>query len=91
MDRVGDSGGIALAILVGTIAHAAGDGLTKHGVPWLEPFSSHVFHLLPKCLRISTGHATERFLIAPAFLLALAFLAYHAITLTPPPTSRSPA
>jgi membrane-bound metal-dependent hydrolase YbcI (DUF457 family) len=76
-----DSGGIAWAILVGTACHAAGDALTIHGVPWLLPFSKHEFHLLPEGLRISTGHVVERAIIAPGFLLAGAFLAYHAVTI----------
>jgi membrane-bound metal-dependent hydrolase YbcI (DUF457 family) len=74
-----DARGIAWAILVGTAVHAGGDALTKHGVPWLEPFSSHEFHLLPEPMRISTGHIVERAVIAPAMVLALAFLAWHAV------------
>jgi membrane-bound metal-dependent hydrolase YbcI (DUF457 family) len=76
-----DSGGIAWAILVGVVAHAAGDGITEHGIPYGKPFTDRVVHLLPKPLRISTGHVTERAIIAPGFLLAGAFLAYHAVTL----------
>jgi membrane-bound metal-dependent hydrolase YbcI (DUF457 family) len=72
-----DARGIAWAILLGTFVHAAGDALTKHGVPWLEPFSDHELHLLPEHLRIATGHLTERAVIAPGCLLALGFLAWH--------------
>jgi hypothetical protein len=38
-----------------------------------------VVHLLPESLRISTGHFTERAVIAPAFVLALGFLAARAV------------
>lgn len=76
-----DTGGIAWAILLGTVVHCAGDGLTKDGCPWLEPITSHRFHLLPKRARITTGKAVERVVICPALVLVLAFLAWHAITL----------
>jgi membrane-bound metal-dependent hydrolase YbcI (DUF457 family) len=79
-----DAHGIAWAILLGTAVHAAGDALTKHGVAWLEPFSSHVFHLLPEHMRLSTGHFTERKIIAPGFVLALGFLSWHAASLPLP-------
>jgi membrane-bound metal-dependent hydrolase YbcI (DUF457 family) len=78
-----DARGIPWAILLGTAVHAAGDGLTIHGVPYLEPFSSHEFHLLPEGMRISTGHFVERVILAPAMLLALAFLAWHAAQMAP--------
>ena len=74
-----DTGGIAWAILIGTMVHALGDDLTKHGTPWLLPFTDHCFHILPKCMRISTGHFTERRIIAPACVLALGFLAFNAV------------
>jgi len=75
-----DAGGIAWAILIGTVVHALGDDCTKHGTPWLLPFTDHCFHILPKCMRISTGHFTERRIIAPACVLALGFLALHAVS-----------
>lgn len=78
-----DARGIPWAILIGTAIHAAGDGLTIHGVPWLKPFSDHEFHLLPKPMRISTGHIVERAFIAPAMVVALGFLAWHAVQMTP--------
>lgn len=79
-----DTGGIAWAILAGTFVHAAGDACTEHGVAWAKPLSGHVFHLLPKPLRISTGHAVERILITPAVLVALGLLAVHAVALAVP-------
>lgn len=72
-----DTGGIAWAILLGTVVHAIGDGLTEHGEAYFRPLTKHVFHLLPKRLRISTGHFVERRLLAPAMVLALGFLAWH--------------
>jgi membrane-bound metal-dependent hydrolase YbcI (DUF457 family) len=75
-----DAHGIALAVLVGTVAHCAGDGITKHGVAWFLPFSRRVIHLLPKRLRITTGGRAERWLVMPALVLVLAFLAYRAVT-----------
>jgi membrane-bound metal-dependent hydrolase YbcI (DUF457 family) len=84
-----DTGGIAWAILLGTFVHCCGDGLTKHGVPWLAPFSKHILHLLPKRWRISTGHFTERWVIAPAMVLALAFLAFNAVRLSMLPGVRA--
>ena len=71
-----DAAGIAWAIFVGAAIHCAGDALTKDGDPWLEPFTSHRFHLLPPPLRITTGHAVERCLIAPAAIAALTWMAY---------------
>jgi membrane-bound metal-dependent hydrolase YbcI (DUF457 family) len=76
-----DAGGIAWAILLGTAVHCAGDALTKHGVAWLQPFSKHVFHLLPERFRLSTGHGAEH-VIAFAMLLALVALGWHEVSLS---------
>ena len=75
-----DAHGIAWAILLGTAIHAAGDGLTKHGVRYFAPFSQREYHLLPVRLRLSTGHFTERAVVAPLLLVALGFLSWHAVT-----------
>jgi membrane-bound metal-dependent hydrolase YbcI (DUF457 family) len=72
-----DTGGIAWAILLGTAVHALGDALTKHGVAYGRPFTRHVFHALPECLRISTGHWQERAVVTPLLLAALAFLLWR--------------
>ena len=72
-----DTGGIAWAILLGTFAHALGDGLTKHGLAWGRPFTRHVFHLLPEGFRISTGHWQERAVVTPLLLAAFGFLVWH--------------
>lgn len=70
-----DTGGIAWAVLLGTIVHCAGDSLTEHGVAWLEPVSRHRFHLLPKFLQIKTAHFAERVIIYPATILTLIIVA----------------
>jgi membrane-bound metal-dependent hydrolase YbcI (DUF457 family) len=64
---------IAPAILVGTVAHCAGDGLTLSGVAWLRPFSEHKLHMLPPWLRITTGHFTEKVIIRGGLLAAFAW------------------
>lgn len=73
-----DTGGIAWAILLGTVVHCAGDSLTEHGDPWLAPFTRHRFHLLPKPLQFTTGTWPETVVIFPALVLALGVLAFHA-------------
>ena len=71
-----DAAGIAWAIFIGAAIHCAGDALTKDGDPWLMPFTSHRFHLLPPRLRITTGHAVECCLVFPAACAALAWMAF---------------
>ena len=78
-----DAGGIAWAILLGTAVHCFGDMLTKHGVAWGRPFTSHVFHLLPERLRLSTGHGAEHVLDL-AMTLTLLALAVHEVMLSLP-------
>lgn len=75
-----DAGSIAWAVLLGTVVHCAGDALTKHGVAWFEPFTSHRFHLLPERLQITTGQHAERFVIFPALIIAGVIVAAHDIT-----------
>jgi membrane-bound metal-dependent hydrolase YbcI (DUF457 family) len=74
-----DAHGIALAVLIGATAHALGDSCTEHMIQPFLPVSKVKFSLLPKCLRIRTGHAAERYLVLPAMVLAVAFLAARAI------------
>lgn len=74
-----DTGGIAWAILIGTVVHCAGDSLTEHGDPWLAPFIKHRFHLLPKPLQFTTGTWPETVVIMPALVVVACLLAVHAV------------
>jgi membrane-bound metal-dependent hydrolase YbcI (DUF457 family) len=66
---------IAWAVLAGAVIHCIGDSITKDGVAWLCPLSNHKLHLLPRHMRITTGHVVERRVIRPALYLAAGFLA----------------
>ena len=82
-----DTGGIAWAILLGTIVHCAGDSLTEHGDPWLAPFTRHRFHLLPKPLQFTTGTWPETVVIFPALVLAFVVLAARGVTMAVDPAA----
>lgn len=69
---------IMIAAPLGVAVHIWGDELTKHGCQFLRPFSQHAFHLLPKRMQISTGHAAEHFVITPLVLALIAVLAVQA-------------
>jgi membrane-bound metal-dependent hydrolase YbcI (DUF457 family) len=69
---------IMIAAPLGVAIHICGDELTEHGCQFLRPFSQHAFHLLPKCMQISTGHAAEHFVITPIVLVLIGALAAQA-------------
>jgi membrane-bound metal-dependent hydrolase YbcI (DUF457 family) len=68
---------VPLAAALGASTHLAGDALTRCGVPLLWPATMREFHLTPRPLWFTTGHAAERWIVAPLLLAALAFLAWH--------------
>ena len=75
---------VPLCIALGAFAHIAGDELTHSGCPLLYPFSKREFHLLPHPLRITTGKASEHWVVTPLLLAGLAFFAWHdAVTALP--------
>jgi membrane-bound metal-dependent hydrolase YbcI (DUF457 family) len=72
---------IPLACALGCAAHLAGDSLTVEGIPLFWPFTLRHFRLLPPPLAFVTGTWRENVIVAPALLLALAALAWHAAAL----------
>jgi membrane-bound metal-dependent hydrolase YbcI (DUF457 family) len=66
---------VAVAAALGTAVHITGDMLTVEGCPLWWPLRRAHWYLLPPGMRFTTGHAAERWLIAPALLAALAALA----------------
>jgi membrane-bound metal-dependent hydrolase YbcI (DUF457 family) len=70
---------IPYAAAAGVLTHIAGDELTRHGCPFFWPLTDRVFHLLPGCLRFTTGTWPERRVLAPLLTVALAWLAYRAV------------
>jgi len=62
----------SLALLLGYLAHLAGDACTKSGIPWLYP-NKQRFHLLPPAWRFVTGSAAEGALF-PFLFAAVGFL-----------------
>ena len=72
---------IPLACGLGCATHLAGDALTDEGIPLLWPLSLKHYKLWPEPLSFTTGSRPERWIIAPALLLALGLLAWHAVTL----------
>lgn len=69
---------IMIAAPLGVAAHIGADELTLHGCQFLRPFSQHAFHLLPGRMQISTGHAGERYIVAPVALAFVIVLAVQA-------------
>lgn len=72
---------VCLAVTLGCVAHLMGDMATDSGVPLLWPVRQYRFKWWPEPFAYTTGTGPET---AAAFvlLLALGWLAYHAITLT---------
>jgi len=69
---------VATATGLGCAAHLAADGLTTEGIPVAWPlWNKHVG--LPHPLSFTTGTWRERYLVAPALMLALVFLALVAL------------
>jgi hypothetical protein len=71
---------IPYAAGLGILAHITGDELTEHGCPFFWPFTDRMFHLLPKCLRFTTGTWQERRVLVPLLAVALAWLSYRAVS-----------
>jgi membrane-bound metal-dependent hydrolase YbcI (DUF457 family) len=71
---------VPVACSLGCLTHIAGDALTVEGVPFLWPVRGHQW-LLPRFLRFETGHAAEHLIVTPAVLAAIAWLAWHAVTM----------
>jgi membrane-bound metal-dependent hydrolase YbcI (DUF457 family) len=74
---------IPLATALGCATHCAGDQLTDSGVMWLYPFSQYRFKL-PEPIAFTTGSRPERWIVDPALVLLLAFLAWHEIAVSLP-------
>lgn len=73
---------VPLACALGCSVHLLGDSLTTEGIPaWLPLSHAHAW-LSPRPLRFETGHVAERWLVSPALLVLLGFLAWHAFTLS---------
>lgn len=76
LDEVGRWIGVAVAL--GMFVHCLGDSLTRAGCPWLWPIPirGETWYELrpPRALRFRTGGQAERFLVAPALLVAAVLL-----------------
>jgi membrane-bound metal-dependent hydrolase YbcI (DUF457 family) len=73
---------IPLATGLGASVHVLGDMLTDAGRPLLLPFSKYRFKLWPEPFAFSTGTRPERLIVVPLLLVALAFLAFHEVSLS---------
>jgi membrane-bound metal-dependent hydrolase YbcI (DUF457 family) len=71
---------VPYAAALGILTHIAGDELTKHGCPFFWPATDKEFHLLPRCLRFTTGTWPERRVVVPLLALALIWLSYRAVS-----------
>jgi membrane-bound metal-dependent hydrolase YbcI (DUF457 family) len=70
-----DSQVVWIAFMIGLISHLVMDMFTKEGVPWLLPVPIK-FGLPPlRQLRITTGKASETFVVLPG-LIGINFLLY---------------
>ena len=72
---------VAIATGLGCCAHLVTDMLTDSGCPLLWPVLRYRFKLWPEPLAFTTGTRPERWLVAPALLLALGLLAWHGLVL----------
>lgn len=70
---------LPVAVAVGAAVHVIGDLMTEQGARVLWPITSRSFRIAS----IDTGHAVERWLIAPALWAALAVLLYRTATSVP--------
>lgn len=68
---------LAVCVVLGMLAHIAGDMCTHDGCPLLYPLSGHEFGLLPEPLRITTNKLAERWLVSPLLLAGLAYLIWR--------------
>lgn len=73
---------VGLATALGCGAHLFADCLTDEGCPLLLPLTGRHFRLWPEPLAFTTDTRPESAVLG-ASVLALGWLAYHAITLTP--------
>lgn len=72
---------VAMAVCVGCATHVVGDMLTDQGCPLLYPFSRYHFRLLPGPLAFTTGTLPELWVIDPALVAGLGYLAYQAFVM----------
>jgi len=83
---------VPAAAALGTAVHLAGDMLTDEGVPLLWPFTRRHYRLLPEPFAFTTGTRPERWIVAPALIVALAAVTLAACRplarSSPPPQSR---
>ena len=68
---------LAVSVALGTLAHVAGDMLTRDGCPLLYPVSRYEFGLLPEPIRITTSKLAGRWVISPLLLAGLACFIYR--------------
>lgn len=64
------------AVAVGAATHLLGDMLTDEGIPIAWPVSRHHVRLLPEPFAFTTGTRPERWVVAPALMVALVWLAW---------------
>ena len=70
---------IPVACALGCTIHLIGDACTDEGIPIAWPlFRGHI-RLLPEPFAFTTDSRPERWFVGPALLLALAWLAWHAV------------
>ena len=69
---------IPAACALGCLTHIAGDMLTVQGCPLAWPVSTRHFGL-PRPVGFTTGTWRENLVVAPALMLALGWLSWHAI------------
>jgi membrane-bound metal-dependent hydrolase YbcI (DUF457 family) len=72
---------VPLACAIGWSTHILGDSCTDSGVRIFYPFSDWKLHLLPEPLAFTTGTRPETWIVDPALVLALGFLALQAVGL----------
>jgi len=70
---------VPYAAALGILTHITGDELTKDGCPFFWPITDRKYHLLPSCLRFTTGTWPENLVLTPLLAVTLAWLALWAM------------
>jgi len=68
---------LAVCVILGMLAHLAGDMCTHDGCPLLYPLSRYEFGLLPAPVRITTNKLAEHWIVTPLLIAGLAYFAWR--------------
>ena len=68
---------LAVCVILGMLAHLAGDMCTHDGCPLLYPLSRYEFGLLPAPVRITTNKFAEHWIVTPLLIAGIAWFLWR--------------